>query len=58
MVVFEPLFWLQSTNTLPARKLLVIVAVTSLGIDVSSCWATRLASTTAPRLLTGLSSGL
>ena len=58
MVVFEPLFWLQSTNTLPARTLLVMVDVTSLGIDVSSCWATLLANTTAPRLLTGLSSGL
>ena len=26
-MVFDPLFWLQSKNTLPARRLLVIVAV-------------------------------
>ena len=52
-----PLFWLQSRNTLPSRRLLVIVAVTSLGIVFSSCCATRLASTDAPRELTGSSSG-
>ena len=48
IVVLAALFWLQSTNTLPARRLLVMVAVTSLGIACSSCCATRLASTDAP----------
>ena len=45
------LFWLQSRNTLPARRLLVIVAVTCLGMVFSSCCAIRLASTDAPREL-------
>ena len=58
MVVFEPLFWLQSRKTLPARRLLVMVEVTNLGIVFSSCCATRLASTVAPLLLTGSSSGV
>ena len=31
MVVFAGLFWLQSTSTLPARSLRVIVATTSAG---------------------------
>lgn len=57
IVVLLPLFWLQSRNTLPARRLLVIVAVTCLGMAFSSCWATRLASTEAPWLLIGSSSG-
>ena len=57
IVVFDPLFWLQSRNTLPARRLFVIVEVTSFGIAFSSCCATRLANTTAPRELTGSSSG-
>ncbi len=57
IVVFDPLFWLQSRNTLPARRLLVMVAVTSFGMACSSCCATRLANTTAPRELTGSSSG-
>ena len=57
MVVFAALFWLQSRNTLPARRLLVIVAVTSVGMLCSSCWATRRASTAAPLLLTGSASG-
>jgi hypothetical protein len=34
-----------------------MVDVTSFGIVFSSCWATRLANTVAPLLLTGLSSG-
>ena len=37
IVVFAELFWLQSRNTLPARRLFVIVAVTCLGIVFSSC---------------------
>src|SRR6202171_6789497 len=57
IVVFEPLFWLQSRNTLPARRLLVMVDVTSFGMACSNCCATRLATTTAPCELTGSSSG-
>lgn len=48
IVVLDALFWLQSRNTLPVRWLLVMVAVTSLGIAFSSCCATRLANTEAP----------
>ncbi|CFR67195.1 Uncharacterised protein [Mycobacterium tuberculosis] len=58
MVVFEPLFWLQSTNTFPARRLLVMVEVTNAGIACSNRCATRLANTVAPLLLTGSSSGV
>ena len=58
IVVLDALFWLQSKNTLPARRLFVMVDVTSLGIAFSSCWATRLAKTVAPALLTGSFNGV
>ena len=45
------------SNTFPARRLLVIVAVTCFGMDFSSCTAIRFARTDAPWELTGSASG-
>ncbi len=50
-MVLAALFWLQSRNTLPARRLRVIVAVTRSGMAFSNCWATCLATVDAPALL-------
>ena len=44
MVVFEPEFCDQSRKTLPERRALVMVAVTSLGCSFSRASATSLAS--------------
>ncbi|SKV45541.1 Uncharacterised protein [Mycobacteroides abscessus subsp. abscessus] len=53
----EPLFWLQSTKTLPARSCRVIVAVTRSGITCSNWTATFFATATAPDELAGCASG-
>ena len=44
MVVFLPLFWLLSKNTLPARSAFAIVAVTRSGCSFSSASASVLAT--------------
>ena len=56
-VVFDALFWLQSTKTLPSRTLFAIVDVTDFGEACSSCWATFFASVVAPWAPSGLGSG-
>ncbi len=57
MVVFLPLFWLQSRNTFPGRSALDIDAVTRSGIEPSRRVATRLATVDAPAEVTGFSNG-
>jgi len=57
MVVFLPLFWLQSRKIFPGRRAFDIDAVTRSGILSSRSVATRFATVEAPDDDTGFSSG-